>query len=140
MAFTHRLYLQDGHSLLTDKDRTSLERLKQEVQQNAKVAAESAASAQEYSNSINPDRIDATVALKADNLYFDPDTSLLYLTSNGEIIGDGVTVSTTGSGGNSSANNAVLTLQNTTGWSFKNISQSSPCKISFTWSSLLRMA
>lgn len=133
--FTHRLYLHDGLSLMTKEDRAALDKIKQDVQQSAAEAAGSAASAQEYSVSIDPDRINANVALKADNLYFDPDTSMLYLTSNGEIIGDGVTVSTTGgSGGN--VNNAVLSLRNTTGWSFKNVSQSSTCKLSFTWSSL----
>ena len=39
---------------------------------------------------------DAGLAMKADNLYFDPDTSMLYLMSNGDVIGDGVVVSTTG--------------------------------------------
>lgn len=98
--------------------------------------AESAAStAQEYSNRIDPEKIESNIALKADNLYFDPNTSMLYLMSNGEIIGDGVVVATTGGTGGSS-NNAVLTLQNLTGWSYKNISQSSGCKLSLTWSSL----
>ena len=82
-------------------------------------------------------RIDATVAMKGDNLYFDPSTSTLYLTSNGEIIGDGVVVAGGGIGpGGGSSNNAVLTLQNKTGWTYKSISQSSSCKLIFSWSSL----
>lgn len=134
MAFTHRLYLQDGHALLTDADRVALQQAKEIAERSAKTASEAAASAQEYSTSIDPDRIDANISLKADNLYFDPGSSMLYLMSNGEIIGDGVTVATTGGGGGSE-NNAILTLQNTTGWSYKSISQSSQCKLYFTWSS-----
>lgn len=71
---------------------------------------------------------------KVDDLFLDPDTGTLYLMSNGELIGDGVIVSTGGSGGGSE-NNAIITLQNTTGWSYKNISQSSECKLSFAWTS-----
>lgn len=138
MAFTHRLYFQDGHTLMTEADRAAIEQAKTIAQQSAKEAADAAASAQEYSVSIDPERINANVALKADNLYFDPDTSLLYLTSNGEIIGDGVMVSTTNgnNGPSGNVNNAVLTLKNTTGWNFKNVSQSSSCKLTFNWSSL----
>lgn len=136
MAHTHRLYLQDGHTLMTDADRAVIEQAKEIAQESAKVAAESAASAQEYSNSIDPNRLDATIALKADNLEFDPDTSMLYLVSDGNRIGDGVKVATTGGSGGSDSNNAVLTLQNATGWTYKNISQSSECKLSFRWSSL----
>lgn len=135
MAFTHRLYLQDGHALLTDADRIALQQAKEISERSAKTASDAAASAQEYANAIDPDRIDASMALKADNLFYDPDTSLLYLTSNGELIGDGIKVATSGSGPSSGANNASLTLQNTTGWIYKNISQSSECKLSITWSS-----
>lgn len=74
-----------------------------------------------------------------DNLYFDKETSMLYLMSNGEIVGDGVLVAAGGGGGGSgggSTNNAVLSLKNTSGWTYKNISQSSTCKITFNWSSL----
>lgn len=80
----------------------------------------------------------AAQVVTPDNLYFDTDTSMLYLMSNGEIVGDGVRVAA-GSGGGSgggSTNNAVLTLKNTSGWTYKNVSQSSTCKIAFTWSSL----
>lgn len=136
MAFTHRLFLQDGHTLMTEEDRAVFEQAKEIARQSAEAAAEAAASAQEYSNSIDPGRIDANMALKADNLFFDPATSMLYLTSDGAIVGDGVTVSTSGGSGSSSSNNAVLTMQNTTGWVYKNISQSSACTLSFTWSSL----
>lgn len=136
MAFTHRLFLRDGHSLITDEDRKNLKELKETTQQNADTAAEAAVKAQEYSNIIDPSKIDATLALKADNLYFDQDTSMLYLMSNGDVIGDGVKVATTGSGPSADSNNAVLTLQSTTGWLYKNISQSAECVLSFRWSSV----
>lgn len=135
MGFTHRLFLKDGHTFMTNEDRALMQQIKEDALQSAATAADEAAKAQEYAISIDPERIDANVAAKADNLYYDSGANMLYLTSNGSIVGDGVPVSTTGGGGNS-ANNAVLTLQNTTGWTYKNVSQSSGCKLSFTWSSL----
>jgi hypothetical protein len=135
MGFTHRLFLKDGHTFMTDEDRALMRQLKEDARQSATTAAEDAAKAQEYANSIDPERIDANIGAKADNWYFDPDTKMAYLTSNGVKIGDGLPVSTSGGSGGS-ANNAVLTLQNITGWTYKNISQSSGCKLSFTWASL----
>lgn len=135
MAFTHRLFLQDGHTLMTEADRAAIEQYKKSAKEAAEIAEQAAISAQEYSQVIDPDRINDDVARKADNLYFDPDTSLLYLTSNGEIIGDGVTVATSG-GPSTGTNNAVLTLTNKTGWSYKNISNGTNCKLSFNWSSV----
>ena len=135
MAFTHRLFLQDGHTLMTEADRAAIEQYKKSAKESAAAAEAAAASAQESSLVIDPDRINDDISRKADNLYFDPDTSLLYLTSNGEIIGDGVTVATSG-GPSTGSNNAVLTLQNKTGWSYKNISHGTSCKLSFTWSSI----
>lgn len=80
---------------------------------------------------------EAQKVITPDNLYFDPDTNLLYLMSNGEIVGDGVAVASAGSGsGSGPTNNAVLSLKNTSGWTYKNVSQSSTCKIAFNWSSL----
>ena len=134
MAFTHRLLLHDGHTLMTEEDRLAIAEASKLAAESAKTASEAAVSAQEYSNAINPERIEANVALKADDLDYDPGTSMIYLTSNGERIGHGVVVSTTGSG-TGSANNAVLTLKSNTGWTYKSISQSSSCKLLFSWSS-----
>jgi hypothetical protein len=70
----------------------------------------------------------------ADGLYFDETTWTLYLMSKGQIIGNGVQLPTTGDG---PTNNAVLTLENTTGWSNKTIPNSQPtCTVSFKWSSV----
>ena len=135
MAFTHRLFLQDGHTLMTEADRAAIEQYKKSAKEAAEMAEQAAISAQQHAQVIDPDRINDDVARKADNLYFDPDTSLLYLTSNGEIISDGVTVATSG-GPSTGTNNAVLSLSNKTGWSYKNISHGSTCKLSFNWTSI----
>lgn len=59
---------------------------------SATAAANSARDAQANADNLNVDLVHARVDLKADNLYFDPATKLLYLTSDGEIIGDGVAI------------------------------------------------
>ena len=72
-----------------------------------------------------------------DNLEFDTETSLLWLTSDGVRIGEGIKVATSGGGGGSGeSNNAVLTLKNTTGWMYKTISQGAECLLAYEWSSL----
>lgn len=60
---------------------------------------EAADRAIEHVNSIEPEQLYADIAKKGDNLFFDEETSLLYLTSNGKIVGNGVKVATTGGGG-----------------------------------------
>jgi hypothetical protein len=70
----------------------------------------------------------------ADGLLFDETTGTLYLLQNGQILGNGVQLPTSGEG---PTNNAVLTLENTTGWSTKAISNVQPsCIISVNWSSV----
>lgn len=59
---------------------------------------------------------------------------LLYLTSNGELVGDGV-ILPKGEGGGST-NSAVLTLTNTSGWVSKTVAEGADCDISFEWSSI----
>ena len=66
---------------------------------SAEAAKEWEAKAKEHSDIIDTEQIHATIATKADDLYFDPTTNLLYLVSNGQIIGTGVQVATTGGGG-----------------------------------------
>lgn len=58
----------------------------------------------------------------------------LYLTQNGVIVGDGITLPT--GGGGQPDNNAVLTVVNTSGWLAKTIPSGFPCVISLTWSSV----
>lgn len=70
----------------------------------------------------------------ADGLYFDETTWTLYLMQNGQIIGNAVQLPTTGEG---PTNNAILTLENTTGWSSKSIPiNHASCIISVNWSSV----
>jgi hypothetical protein len=65
-----------------------------------------------------------------DNLLFDQSTGMLYMMGNGRIISNGVKIA------EGEGNNAVLTLENTTGWSNKSIPNYSNCTISINWSSL----
>jgi hypothetical protein len=129
--YTHRLFLKDGHTFMTDADRALMEQYKETARLSAIAAAEDAERAREHASTIDTKEIHANIALKADNLYFDSENNMLYLTSNGETIGDGVSVS---GGGN--ANNAKLILRNTTGWIHKNVEHGSECTLSLTWSSL----
>lgn len=69
----------------------------------------------------------------ADSLYLDQTTGMLYLMGNGQIIGNGVQLPTAEG---EPTNNAVLTLENTTGWSEKIISMDADCVISYRWSSV----
>ena len=100
-------------------------------------AAQSERSAKQYAESVNPDEIRNQIAAKGDNLEFDTEEGLLYLTSGGERIGDGIKVATSGGGGGGGeSNNAVLTLKNTTGWIYKTIAHGAACPVSFEWSSI----
>lgn len=93
--------------------------------------------AAEYLARVDTAKIDASIAMKGDNLYFDEESKLLYLTSNGNIIGDGIAVSTGGGGGGGgSISNASMSIKNTSGWTYKTISEGAECPVSFTWSSI----
>ena len=106
----------------------------QKHRDDARLAADAA---NEYAQSVNPDEIRTQINAKGDNLEFDTEEGLLYLTSGGERIGDGIKVATSGGGGGGGeSNNAVLTLKNTTGWMYKSIAAGAECPVSFTWSSL----
>lgn len=105
--------------------------------ESASQAAGSAKAAEVFAQSVDPDEIRSLISAKGDNLEFDTETSLLWLTSGGERIGDGIKVATSGSAvGGGESNNAVLTLNNTTGWMYKSIAYGAECPVSFNWSSL----
>ena len=74
-------------------------------------AAASAASAQANADAVNPEDINARIAAKADNLYFDETTKLLYLMSEGEVIGDGIAVATGGGSGGGGGGDAFYTAK-----------------------------
>lgn len=128
--YTHRLFLKDGHTFMTDADRALMEQCKVDAQQSATAAVEAAAKAQEHAATIDTDRIDASIALKADNLYYDPEGRMLYLSSNGTKIGEGIPIS-------ANINSATLIVENATGWSTKTIpNNQASCIISINWSSV----
>ena len=63
--------------------------------------------------------------------------NILFLTYEGEIIGDGVPIPKGGgSGGGGIINNATLTATNTAGWISKTIAEGADCNVSVTWSSI----
>jgi hypothetical protein len=100
-------------------------------------AANSAEEAAKSAESMNAEELNSRIAAKADNLEFDAETSLLWLLSGGERIGDGIKVATSGGGGvGGESNNAQLSLNSTTGWIYKTISEGAPVSVAFTWSSI----
>ena len=107
------------------------------AQESAVAAADSAATSKLNADSVDPEQINSRINAKGDNLEFDEGEGLLYLTSGGVRIGDGIKVITSGGGGGGGeANNAVLTLTNTTGWIYKSIAYGAACPISVNWTSL----
>ncbi len=72
-------------------------------------ATDAAGRAEDYANSIDPEALNARIELKADNLWRDPATGLLYLMSNGQVIGDGIPVASGGGGGGATF---IITLLN----------------------------
>lgn len=99
--------------------KTGLEILAQDAQ-NAKTAAEQSAQsakasadrAEELADSVDADKVQAQLDAKADNLYYDESTNLLYLTCGGEIISDGIKVSASGGGGGGGGASYAITLKN----------------------------
>ena len=72
-------------------------------------------------------------------LYQDPDTGYVYPTYQGISSQNGIPLAASGGGGGGGGgdiNNAILTVQNTTGWLSKTVSRGSSCAISINWSSL----
>lgn len=84
--------------------------------ERAEVAADEAAGhaerAKECADTIDTSVIEAKLAAKGDNLEFDYDTNLLYLTSEGERIGDGIQVATGVGGGGGTSLEYTIKLQN----------------------------
>ena len=72
------------------------------------------------------------------DLFVDPDTNFLYLSSNGDPIGRGVKLPEGGGGGGGGTiiNDAIITLTNNTGWVQKTVAYGFDCYAAFTWSSI----
>ena len=68
-----------------------------------------------------------------DGLYYE--NSRLYLTKDGVIVGDPVTI-VSGGGSGGSDNEAVITVANNTGWLSNTISESEQCYLELSWSSV----
>lgn len=130
MGFTHRLFLKDGHTFMTDADRDLMEQREESARQSAAIATNAAEKAREHASNLDMISINANIALKGDSLHYDPDTQMLHLSSDGGNIGSGVLIPLTGD------SSVVLTLKNTTGWAYKTVQKGEPCIVSFDWSSI----
>lgn len=64
------------------------------------------------------------------------ENNILYLTSNNEIVGDGVEIKGGGGGGGGDESASVIEVTNTTGWLSKTISYGQNVVLTFTWSSI----
>lgn len=80
--------------------------------------------------------IEARLADKADDLYFDPKTSLLYLLSEGQIIGNGVQVATTGGGGGGSSLEYNISLKNLLDSRIITVAEGVKVELKFSYSSV----
>lgn len=71
-------------------------------------------------------------------LYQDADSYYVYPTYRGVRSENGIPLAGGGGGGGGGGDiiSAVLTVENTTGWSSKTIADGAPCEVSFTWSSI----
>ena len=103
---------------------------------SASDAQKSAAEAQGYADAINPAQLNSQIAAKADNLYFDPVTNLLYLMADGEIIGDGVQVATGGGGGSGGGLSYSVTLQNLLESRILTVAEGAPVILKLRYSSV----
>ena len=125
------------HESNASSHETNARGYKESAQASAQTAAEWEAAAKHHADTIDTEQINSRIATKADDLYFDTETSLLWLMSNGEPIGNGVKVATSGGGGGGgSSNNAVMTMKNETGWIYKTVASGASCDVKVNWSSL----
>ena len=77
----------------------------------------------------------AQMGIKVDGAFVE--NGYLYMTSDGVVvIGPLGPFGTGGGGGGGSDNNAIITMQNTTGWLSRTQASGATCQLSFTWSSL----
>lgn len=103
-----------------------------ESEQNAKTSEENA---KKHADTIDTEQIDAKIAAKADDLYFDKSTSLLYLMSEGQIIGTGIQVAI-GSGGGGSSMTYSISIKNLLDSRVITVSEGTPVELRFSYSSV----
>ena len=77
---------------------------------SAEAAKKAAENVQWNADHIDLGQLEAKIAGKADDLYFDNGTSLLYLMSEGQVIGSGVKVATVNGGGGGSTSDLLYTI------------------------------
>ena len=82
------------------------------------------------------EQVDAKLAEKADDLYFDKDTSLLYLMSNGQTIGTGVQVATTGGGGGGGNLAYTISMKNLLESRVITVSEGTKVELKFSYASV----
>lgn len=103
--------------------------------ESAEAAKEWEEKAKEHSDTIDSELIHASIATKADDLYFDPTTNLLYLMSNGQIIGTGVQVATTGGGGGGTLT-YTISMTNLLDSRIITVSEGSKVELKFSYASV----
>ena len=99
---------------------------------NAKASEENA---KKFADTIDTAQIDSKIAAKADDLYFDTETSLLYLMSEGQIVGSGVQVATTGGGGSGTLS-YLISLTNLLESRVITVSEGTKVELKFTYASV----
>ena len=97
---------------------------------------EAAENAKKWAEMVDPSQFDARFAEKADDLYFDPGTSLLYLMSDGQIIGTGVQVATTGGGGGGGTLTYVISMKNLLESRVITVSEGKKVELRFSYASV----
>ena len=104
----------------------------------AQALAEAAArAAQQVAEAMDSETIYASIGSKGDNLFFNEEDGKLYLTSDGEIIGDGVVVVTSGGGGGGGGGYAEyrLSLLNLLPDRMFSVSDTATVELQFSYSS-----
>lgn len=108
--------------------------------ERAEIAADEAAGhaerAKECADTIDTSVIEAKLAAKGDNLEFDYDTNLLYLTSEGERIGDGIQVATGTGGGGGTSLEYTITLKNLLESRVLTVAAGNKVELKYTYSSI----
>lgn len=107
-----------------------------DLAETASEAAQDAAQrAQESADSVDAQLIHARIDGKADNLFYDESSNMLYLLSDGQIIGTGIQVAT-GTGGGGGGSLYTVSLQNLLPSRFLTVADGGEVVLHFTYSSV----
>ena len=99
------------------------------------LAEAAARAAQHVAEAMDYETIYASIGSKGDNLFFNEEDGKLYLTSDGEIIGDGVVVVTSGGGGGGGSAEYRLSLLNLLPNRMFSVSDTATVELQFSYSS-----